>query len=385
MVLIEGFRTCILCGALASLLVLTCGSQLATDSSAEGEEESVLRIGFLQKIDSLNPNIGLNDASYVFYGLVYDTPQCIDEDMEIIGNLCTDDGWYVDEDYEPYGSAWIMEFTQNAYWHDGEKFTADDVVFTLNLNANNYTTMWAYQPYVYYIDYAEKVDDYTVRVHYYDRMIYYDEKKVVPMPAAHARMINIPILPEHLLRDMSATDISFNWEGVFEDSDPPLVGTGPFMATADIYSEFLQGDKITLEKNPYYFWKEERGVEIQFDKLEMHFFDDATAMRLALEMGDLDVAQFHPQDYFVLRDRIESGQVEDVVAFDGPKCTQYWTMVGINMNTAGPNPARLDPIVRQALAMATDKQFVNDNFYLGLGEPGTTLIPPVNEEWHYEP
>ena len=344
---------------------------------AEGEDESILRIGFLQRIDSLNPNVGLNDASYVFYGLVYDAPMCIDEDMGIIGNLCTD--WYVDEYYKPYGSAWIMEFTKNAYWHDGEKFTADDVVFTINLNAHNFYTMWAYQPYVYYLDYAEKVNDYTVRVHYFDRAT------GEPIPAAYARMICIPILPEHMMKDMTPTEISFNWEGVFDDSDPPLVGTGPFMATEDVYSEFLQGDRITLEKNPNYFWKEERGAEIQFDKLEMHFFDDATAMRLALEMGYLDVAQFPPRDYTVLRDKVNSGLIEDVVAFDGPKCTQYWTMVGINMNNAGPNPSRLDPIVRQALAMATNKQHINDNHYLGLGEPGTTLIPPINEEWHYEP
>ena len=353
----------------------------ATDmlvGKAEAAEGSVLRIGFMQKVDSMNPNVGLVDAAYVFYGLVYDTPHCIDEDMEIIGNLCVDDGWYVDEDYEPYGSAWIMEFTENAKWHDGERFTADDVVFTINLNAEFYTTMWAYQPYTYYMDYAEKIDDYTVRVHYYDRVT------GDPMPAAYARMICIPILPEHMLNDMLPNEISFEWEGVFDDSDPPLVGTGPFMATEDIYDEFIQGDKLTLVKNPEYFWKEEKGVELQFDEIEMHFYDDATAMALALEIGDLDVAQFPPHDYMTIRDKITAGQLKDMVAYDGPKCTQYWTEVSFNMNEAGPNPSRLDPIIRQACAMATDKEFINDNYYLGFGEPGTTLIPPVND-WHYEP
>ena len=354
----------------------------ATDmlvGKAEAAEGSVLRIGFMQKVDSMNPNVGLVDAAYVFYGLVYDTPHCIDEDMEIIGNLCVDDGWYVDEDYEPYGSAWIMEFTENAKWHDGERFTADDVVFTINLNAEFYTTMWAYQPYTYYMDYAEKIDDYTVRVHYYDRVT------GDPMPAAYARMICIPILPEHMLNDMLPNEISFEWEGVFDDSDPPLVGTGPFMATEDIYDEFIQGDKLTLVKNPEYFWKEEKGVELQFDEIEMHFYDDATAMALALEIGDLDVAQFPPHDYITLRDKVASGQLEDVVAHNSPKCTQYWTEANWNMNEAGPNPSRLDPIIRQACAMATDLSYINDNYYLGLGEPGTTMIPPVNVEWHYEP
>ena len=346
---------------------------------ADAASESVLRIGFMQKVDSMNPNVGLVDPAYVFYGLVYDTPNCVDEDLNIIGNLCKDGGWYVDEDYEPYGSAWIMEFTEHAYWHDGERFTADDAVFTINLNANNYTTMWAYQPYAYYMNYAEKIGEYAIRVHYYDRAT------GVPMPAAYARMICIPMLPEHLLRDMSPTDISFNWEGVFDDSDPPIVGTGQFMATDDIYEEFLQGDKLTLVKNPNYFWKEERGVEVQFDKLELHFYDDSTAMAIALEIGDLDVAQFPPHDYITLRDKVRNGQLDDIVAHNSPKCTQYWSEANWNMNTKGPNPARLDPIVRQACAKATNLSFINDNYYLGLGEPGTTLIPPVNKEWHYEP
>ncbi|UCE92360.1 MAG: ABC transporter substrate-binding protein [Methanobacteriota archaeon] len=346
---------------------------------AEGETDDVLRIGFLAKVDSMNPNIGLVDAAYIFYGLVYDTPHCLDEDLNIIGNLCTD--WYVDEDYEPYGSAWIMEFTDNAKWHDGERLTADDVVFTFNLNCQNYVTMWAYQPYAYYMNYSEKIDDYTVRVHYFDRAT------EDPMPAAYARMICIPILPEHMLKEWSPTDIAFDWEGVFHGYDPPIVGTGPFMASEDIYEEFLDGNILTFERNPYYHWQmdKEGNPEIHFDRLEMHFFNDATAMAIALENGDIDVAQFPPHEYHTIKGKVESGQLRDVVAHNSPKCTQYWSEANFNMNNAGPNPSRLDPVIRRALTMATDLEHINSNYYLGYGEPGTTMIPPVNEEWHYEP
>ncbi len=350
---------------------------MALSGAAPSEEETVLRIGFMQKIDSLNPNRGLTDASYIFYGLVYDAPHCVDEDLGIVGNLCTD--WYVDESYEPYGSAWMMEFTTNATWHDGEPFTADDVVYTFNLNCQNYETMWAYQPYAFFMDYAEKVDEYTVRVHYFDRFT--DD----PMSAAYARMLCIPILPEHMLSDKTPTYVSFTWEGYFEGSDPPIVGTGPFMATPDIYDEFLDGDMITLVRNPDYFWGPDRGEYVWFDKLEMHFFDDSTAMAVALENGDLDVAQFPPAEYGTMKNKILTGDLENVVAHDSPKCTQYWTEIGINQNNAGPNPSRLDPVIRQAMAMATDKEYIIDNHYLGFGEVGTTLIPPVNENWHYEP
>ena len=56
-----------------------------TSESASGE--SVLRLGFLQQIDSLNPYVGLNDVSYVFYGLVYDALTCVGNDLETLPNL----------------------------------------------------------------------------------------------------------------------------------------------------------------------------------------------------------------------------------------------------------------------------------------------------------
>jgi peptide/nickel transport system substrate-binding protein len=366
-----------MCAAIVSFAFAVSSVSGLVHAQEEDEVKSVLRIGFTAKVDSMNPNVGLTDPAYVFYGLVYDTPQCVDEDLNIVHNLCLDS--YVDTDYEPYGSVWVWELTQNAKWHDGERFDADDVIFTINLNADNYAQMWAYQPYAYYMDYAEKVDDYTVRVHYYDRAT------EQPMAAAYAHLICIPILPEHRLDDWSAADIAFSWEGVFEDSDPPIVGTGPFMATDRIFSEFLKGDKLTLVRNPNYHWSVERDLDVSFDQLELHFYDDTMAMALALENGDLDVAQFPPQEFVAIREKVERNELSDVVTHSSPKCTQYWSEANFNMNNAGPNPSRLDVAVRRACLMATDLDYINDNYYLGLGEPGTTLIPPVNSYWHYEP
>ncbi|MGB2826488.1 MAG: ABC transporter substrate-binding protein [Thermoplasmata archaeon] len=350
-----------------------------TSNAEAADDGGTFKIGYMQKVDSMNPNVGLVDAAYVFYGLVYDSLQCVDEDLGIVGNIATNAE--VEESYEPYGSVWELDITPNAKWHDGEPLTVDDVIFTINLQTDYFSQMWAYQPYAYFMDYAEEVpgEPNKVRIHYCDRAT------GVPIPAAYAEILCIPIIPEHLLGDWSAADIGFNWEGVFDDSDPPLVGTGPFMVTENIYQEYLQGDLLTFVKNPNHHWAVDREMEVSFDKLEMHFFDDATAMAFALENGELDIAQFPPQEYLTIKGKAESGALADVVTYDGPRCTQYWTEIGINMNNAGPNPSRLDPVIRQAMAMSTDKTYIINNYYLGLGEEGTTLIPPVNPEWHYEP
>ncbi len=375
-------------GMLGSVLILTMFATVAmtvpTGVSSQGEE-AVVKIGYMQPVDSLNPFIGLTDSSRFFYSLVYDSLMSIDENLEPTPNLAREWRMVPEDDAamivsgEPYGSVWEYNLTSNANWTDGEPFTATDVVFTLNLNAGYYDTAWAYQPYAFFIDYAEAVDSDTVRVHFADRTT------GEPIPCAYGDSLQLPILPEHLLGGLTPFDICFAWDGIYDTVDPPIVGTGPFMPTANLYDEFLDGDEITLVRNPYYHGLEDYGKEIRFDGLVMMVYDDATAMRYFLEAGDLDVAQFPAATYVDLKAQVELGAVEDIVCFDSPKPNQYWTEVAINMNDAGPNPARLDPAVRVAMALATNKTQIVEDFYLGQGTEGSTLISPASEYWHYEP
>jgi peptide/nickel transport system substrate-binding protein len=348
---------------------------------------TTLKIGFMQDIDSLNPYIGLNDASYVFYSLVYDALTCVDDKMNVTGNLALST-WTVPTadpkmvlSGEPYGSVWQYNLTHNAYWHDGEPFTADDVVWNMKANSENYTTMWAYQPYTYFMNWTEKVDDYTVRIHFYDR----DTGE--PMPAAYPYSLSMYMLPEHLLSTFPAQNLSFTWPGYFDNiaPAPPVVGTGPFMVTQSVYEDWLAGDPLTLVKNPNYHWTADHGKSVQFDRLQMLFYEESTAMLLALEAGQIDVAQLPPQTYRSLESDVQSGDLTNIELFNGPKMTQYWTEITFCMNNAGPNPARLDRTIRQALSMATNKSYITAQYYLGFAEPGTTIIPPVNSFWHYEP
>ncbi len=346
----------------------------------EEETETVLRVGFMQKVDSLNPMVGLTDAAYVFYGLVYDALHSVGNDFETVGNIATN--WSIvplsDPDMiasgEPYGSVWEFDLDPEARWHDGEPFTAEDAEWVIDMNGEFYDTWWAYQPYAYFMHYADVVDADTIRIHFWERA------SEEPIVAAYAELICVPMIPRHKLSSMTPFDVAFTWNGLFDDDGPPIVGTGPFMAGPDIEDEYFEGNHITLLRNPYY-----HGEEVKFDKLIMYFYDDSVAMNLALQNGDLDIAQFPPSEYDALKSDVESGDITDIEIYDGLKCTQYWTEIAFNLNNAGPNPARLDPAVRQALAMATNKQWIVDQYYMGYADVGTTLISPVNELWHYEP
>jgi len=278
---------------------------------------------------------------------------------------------------EPYGSVWQYNLTPNAYFSDGEPVTADDVVFNVDLNAGNYTNMWAYQPYSYYMRYAEKVSEWSVRIHFFDRAT------GNAAPASYAYIISIPILPKHKLSGMSPLDIGFNWKGYFEEEATQTVGTGPFMGTSTLYQDWFKGEQLTLVRNPLSHWATDFGMNVSVDEVKLVFYEEATAMSLALQNGDIDVASFPPQAYRQLKLDVASGSLKNVETYDGPKITQYWTEIGFNMNAAGPNPSRLDSSIRQAMAMATDKAHIVEQYYLGMATPGSTLIPTFNKYWHY--
>jgi peptide/nickel transport system substrate-binding protein len=368
--------------AVAAVLLLSAMAVLliVLRDDFESEPVGMLTIGVMENIDSLSPFVGQSLTSMIVYGLLYDCLQGVGEGMDTEGNLAT--SWTIDGDYEPYGSAWQYNLTENARWHDGEPFDAYDVAFTLNLHAKDYSSVWSHRPYAYFINHTEVVDSSTVRVHFYGRIT--EES----MPVAFADSLLIPIMPRHMLENMTATEIGFSWTGVFEGHDPPIVGTGPFMAAEDVFDEFNQGDGLTLVRNPDYHRAVDRGEEISFEKISIECFDDATALSLALEHGDVDVAAFPPSVFSTLSSKVESGQLELIHAFNGPSCAQRQLLLTFSMNVdmfgGVPNPLICDPAIRKALSMATDKSLVIDEYYLGYADEGSSLIPPSSEEWHCE-
>ena len=370
------------CGVFVLSLVLctpTAGSS-GTSSNAALYADAVLRIGFMENVDSLNPYIGLSDVSRLLYSLVYDSLTTVDENLNPTPNLALEAYPVPISDPDmiaygrSYGSVWQYNLTSHAFWTDGEPLTADDVVFSVNLNAGNYSSLWSYQPYTFFIESAEKVSECAVRIWYTDSCAYGDH-------------LAMPILPKHKMESMSAAEIGFSWTGVYDGENPPIVGSGAFKASSTIYQDWLDGDILTLLRNPTSHWSSEYGLSVHFDKLEFLFYMDETAMILALEMGQIDAASFSPAAYRNMDYALKTGELDNITLFTSPKVNQYWTHIGFCMsptNDPDYNNAKLDLNVRRALAMAVNKTYVVQQFYLGLAEEGSTIIPSVSEYWHYQ-
>ncbi len=127
------------------------------------------------------------------------------------------------------GEIYLVTLRQDVRWHDGEPFTADDVIFTTRVIQDDSFTGDAALRGLWRSVLVDKIDDYTVR--------FTLEGSYAPFLDA----LRLPILPEHLLRDVPYAA----W--ATSDFARAPVGTGPYRLQA------WRNDQIELVANEDYF------------------------------------------------------------------------------------------------------------------------------------
>jgi ABC-type transport system substrate-binding protein len=166
----------------------------------------IMQFGLHSVPDSLNPVLATLDDSFLVLDSMYSRLIRMDP---ITGKALPDlaHAWRI----EPEGMGLRITFFlhDNATWHDGESFTADDVAFTYDY-LNNLPGPWPYtwsKPHIEFSN-IEVIDNETLVIH-------------TPLNGYFAifDIASTLILPQHL------------WEGILQPayfSNPRPVGTGPF-------------------------------------------------------------------------------------------------------------------------------------------------------------
>jgi len=376
-------------------ILLSSFSPFALNASAA--EERVFTIGMGEGVQSANPFIGIYSSDYLLYSYIYDYLIYPNQDGNATPNLAKS-WWYMDGSYAaahgsssanllnrapsswPLGSIWEYNLTQNVNWSDGVPFNADDVVYTVSLQTgSNYATFWAYQPYTKWIDHAQKVDQYKVRFFFTDRT----NGSNPAVPVSWGSSINFPIMPKHVLQAYTPITIAQSWTGI------PAIGTGPFKGTSNLAAEIIAKEHVTLVHNSEYDigLGKAYGRVCEIDKLIMKFYSEEQTLILDLKAGVLDCTEITPINCQFLS--------QDTTKPTGLKLTSLFSLTSyskishfnfeIGKAPGGLNPARTDPALHRACALATDKEYIVDNIFYGFGAPGNGIISPAYEKWYYNP
>ncbi|CAN5781098.1 peptide ABC transporter substrate-binding protein [soil metagenome] len=243
------------------------------------------------------------------------------------------------------GKSVTWKLKKGVKWHDGQPFTADDVVFTWEYARNpatSATTIGSYKDVT-----VEKLDPYTVIVKFAQPTPFWADAFVASAGS---------IVPKHLFADYIGE----------KSRDAPTnlkpVGTGPYK-----FKDFKPGDLVAGTINTEYHMENRP----YFDAIEMKGGGDAvSAARAVLQTGEFDFA-WNLQVEDEILTRLEKGGKGRVTITPGGgiehiqiNFTDPSTEVaGERSSMKTKHPTLSDPAVRQALALLVDKDSVEKYIY----------------------
>ncbi len=244
--------------------------------------------------------------------------------------------WGVSND----GLTYTFKLEENVKWHDGEAFTADDVVFSFTYY-KTYPFNWNGD--ISQIKSVEKINDSTVAFHL--------NNKYAPFLSDLVGIV--PVIPKHV------------WEKVtnpaeFRD-DAALIGTGPYkLKTYDAAS-----GQYLFEANEQFFKGRVLVKEVAFVVVSNTL--------LALQNGEIDAA--YTSNYADVLTAEKAG-------YKTIKSEPTGSIVRITFNMDHPQLG--DKRLRQAIAYALDREEISGKITGGQPMVGNAGVVPTDSPWYNE-
>lgn len=306
----------------------TTAAGTAPSSDGEPQRGGVIVIGVEAETDALDPangNIAFPGRSII--SLVMGSLTASDDE----GNYVP----YMAESVTPSADymTWTIGLREGMTFHDGTPYDADAVKFTMDRAMFDSLSKGAWP----FIERVDVVDPLTVTV------------------ALNIPMSQFPqVIADALGNIMSPAAVAQYGDTI---GDHPI-GAGPYMVT-----EYVRDDHITLEKFPD-FWNPDRGFA---DTIIFRPIPDDAARVAALQAGDVDV--------------ISTGNPGDIKAFneDG-EYTVYERPNGADGLLFSVTNVP-DIRIRQAVAMAVDKEALTELVFGGIGRVVDSPFPE-DSFWH---
>ena len=297
--------------AIAAILALAGLGAYRTTTISIPDRGGTYREGVAGSPRYVNPLLStFNDVDRDLVALVFEGLTVADERGQIQPRLA--ESWEISPDNLTY----TFHLRRDALWHDGTPFTAEDVVFTIELLRAPDLSGQAQLAELWRMVQLERPDDYTVRF------------TLAEPFAPFLHYTTLGLLPAHILKDTPPGDLS----------NPPFnlqpVGTGPFKVGE------ITAQHALLVANPNYY-----GGRPYLDRVELLFYPDYDSVWSAYERGEV-----HGISH-ISADHLSQASTNDSLNLFCSPLAGYG-LVFLNLE----RPIFQEKEVRQALLLATDRQ-----------------------------
>jgi peptide/nickel transport system substrate-binding protein len=277
--------------------------------------------------------------------------------------------WKVSAD----GLHWVLELRQGVKFSDGQPFDADDVVFTFEAILDEKV----HSPQRDLLMFEGK----PIAVH---KLGAYRVEFVLPQAYSVADRLfdGVFILPRHKLEAAwKAGKLAEAWPL----STPPgeIAGLGPFRL-----KQYVAGQRITLERNPYYWKVDQAGTQLPYlAEVAFQFAGSEDNQVLRFQAGESDLISRLGARNFAALEKDHDRRGYDLVNVGA---SLEYSFLFFNLADL---PASISPDIashqaflrrknfRQAVSAAIDRDAIVRLAYLGRAVPLSGPVPPGNKSW----
>jgi oligopeptide transport system substrate-binding protein len=253
------------------------------------------------------------------------------------------------------GLTWTFHL-RPALWSDGQPVTADDFVFALQ-RALDPKTASQYASLLYFLVNAEAINDGKAPAASLGAKAV--DAHTLRLTLSHPAPYLLTIA-KHTVMMPEPRHVVERYGGAWTQPGH-YVSDGPFMLT-----EWKLGDHITAVKNPRFY----DAASVCLDRVQYFPTADKISAERRVRSGELDLNGQHG----IMSSRIPYLRRPDQIpAYVHTHPALAVAYLAFNLRTV---PAFRDRRVRQALAMAVDRDFLSGHVMLGGYTPANTLVPP---------
>jgi peptide/nickel transport system substrate-binding protein len=245
------------------------------------------------------------------------------ESLELMPLLA--ESWTISEDKLTY----TFKLKKNVYWHDGNPFTSDDVVYSYNTIMNPKVDSPHLKGYYQEIKKVEALDEFTVKFTY-----------ARPYFLALEFCGGMPIVPKHLFEK---GDFNKNPAG------RKPIGTGPYK-----FFRWETGREIILERNEDYW-----GEKPHIDKVVFRIINDSNVAFQVLKKGEIDYSGLTPIQWVKQSNTKKFKQEIDKHSYFSPN----YRFIAWNLD----RPFFSDKRVRIAMTHLVNRELILEKILYNLG------------------
>jgi len=341
--------------ALAAIMVTGCGGPGKFSDRRKEGEASVLRYPIKSNPTTLDPGIVQDGDTIDILQNVYEGLVGWDENNQPVGYLA--ENWEAKDN----GKVWVFHLKKGVKFHNGKELTAEDVKYSIERATDPQLKSQTADAYM------NDIVGVSERVKAYDKLAADAPKP--PLPALDGVKVIDPLTVEIDLKQPTPYflgRLTYLVSAVVpKGAVPPTeitdvkdcIGTGPFKI-----KEFFPNQLLVLEANPDY-----HGGKPALAKIERPVILDSQTRLNKYKNGELDMLLLDRQDVNALKKEPELSK--EIVAY--PRPSIYYVALNQLIYKEFKNPK-----VRQAFAMAIDRDKIVNELLEGLSEKADSIVPP---------